>query len=289
MMPAFSSCLVAANVWQRSFRGLVLQSLIVCGCLTAAPAGASDKAKVSNAEVIANSDLTADGRKLVRPTPTHPAYYVPVILGYHTGGEIVVAEQPPSRADVLRQLGRALAKEGYVLQALRPDANTTQPSLILAIEWGYLNPDVFNAADSSKMEPRVVADFNQREMLTLVAGASVYRGEAFTTSEWVRLRDAVSEGRYYIVVSAYDFAASLTGTRTLLWRARMSTERQGVEMSDIVGALVNGGAPLFGRETKLPQWTSYPVREGRVIIGEAVTKDLETAKPADAAEAPSKK
>lgn len=241
--------------------------------------------------MIANTDLTADGRKVARPTPDHPAYYVPVILGYHEGGEIIAGEKPPSRADVLRQVGKALAKEGYVLQALRTDANTTQPSLILAIEWGYLNPDVmdfgddptFGFADSSQTTPRVAANFNQREMLTLIAGASIYRGEAFTTSEWGRLRDAAAEGRYYIIVSAYDFAASLKGIRTLLWRVRMSTERQGVEMSDIVDALVNGGAPLFGRETRLPQWTSYPVREGRVIIGEAVTKDLEVAKPAGAA------
>ena len=242
------------------------------------------------AEVIANAEVTDDGRKVARPTPEHPAYYVPVILGYHASGEIVAGEKPPSRADVLRQLGRTLAKEGYVLQALRPEANTTRPSLILAIEWGYLNPDVmdfgddpaFTPADSSQKAPRLVADFNQREMLTLIAGASVYQGAAFTTSEWERLRDAAAEGRYYIVVSAYDFEASLKGTRTLLWRARMSTERQGVEMSDVISALVSGGAPLFGRETKLPQWTSYPVREGRVIIGEAVTKDLDSASPARA-------
>src|SRR5262245_58104027 len=86
------------------------------------------------AEVIVNIDLTPEGRKVERPSAEKPAYYVPVILGYHTAGEIVAGDKPPARVEVIRQLGRALAKEGYVLQAVRPDANRTVPSLILVFE-----------------------------------------------------------------------------------------------------------------------------------------------------------
>jgi hypothetical protein len=262
------------------FRPRILR-LIALATLICLVAHAADAVTRSKAEVIVNIDMTADGRQIARPTPDQPTYYVPVILGYHTGGEIIAGEKPPSRAEVIRQLGKALAKEGYILQALRPNANSTRPALVLAIEWGYLNPEVtdfgddptFIPADSSQTAPRIAADFNQREMLTMVAGGSVYRGEAFTTSEWERLRDAAAEGRYYIVVSAYDFDASLKGERKLLWRARMSTERQGVWMDDVVPALVASGATIFGRDVKLPKFVTAPVREGKVEIGTPTVVD----------------
>ena len=238
-------------------------------------AGALPAALRKTAEVIVNIDMTADGKKIERPTPEKPAYYVPVILGYHEQGEIVGGEKPPSRVEVIRQLGKALAKEGYVLQALRPDANKTVPSLILVFEWGYLNPLITDygedstvmGADSSEAIAHVTANFNQNEMLTLVAGDAAYRQASLSTSEWEKLRDAMSEGRYYVVVTAFDFAASLKGEKILLWRARMSTERQGVWMDDVVPALVASGAPIFGREQDRPRIFSQPMREGKVEVG----------------------
>lgn len=245
------------------------------------------------AAVIVNVDLTEEGRKIPPPTPGRPAYYVPVILGYHESGKIVAGEEPPKREELIRQLGGALAKEGYVLQALRPDANRTLPALILAIEWGYLNPLVIehggldlSTGEGGTMAPPGIrdnpaqdtsTDFNQAEMITLVAGSAIKRQAAFTSGDWEKLRDAVAEGRYYIIVSAFDFQASLKGEQKLLWRARMSTERQGVWMNDVVPTLVTAGAPLFGRQTDLPRWTYYPVREGRVILHEPVYPDFDKA------------
>ncbi len=241
----------------------------------------------ARAEVVVNIDMTPDGKKVPRPTAEHPAYYVPVILGYHTNGQIIAGERPPSRAELIRDMGKALAKEGYVLQALRPDNKTTLPSLILCFEWGYLNPQISDlgedptviGADSSTTIPRVVADFNQREMLTLVAGDAIYRGASFSTSDWERLRDAATEGRYYIIVSAYDFEASLKGEKKLLWRARMSTERQGVWMNDVVPALIAGGAPIFGRELPRPQFLSAAIRDGKVEIGTPTVVEDKPAAP----------
>lgn len=243
---------------------------------------------VRQVQVIVNIDMTAEGKKVPRPTPEKPAYYVPVTLGYHTAGEIIAGEKPPARAEMIRQLGQALAKEGYVLQALRPDANKTTPSLILTFEWGYLNPQKTDfgedpavvPVDSSQEIPRVIGDFNHREMLTLVAGDSIYRSTLFSESEWERLRDAVDEGRYYVIVSAFDFAASLKGERVLLWRARMSTERQGIWMDDVLAALVTSGAPIFGRTVDRPQFMSRPLREGRVDIGTpTVVEPPESSRP----------
>lgn len=247
------------------------------------------------AMVIVNVDLTAEGEKIPHPSASQPAYYVPVILGYQERGKIIGGEKPPSRAELLREIGHALAKEGYKLQAVRPDANTTLPSLILTFEWGYLNPDISNfglmdltTPDGGTLAPAEVqtkssmasgsADYNQGEMVTLVAGAALAAQMATAGStgvsqiDWDKLKNAVSEDRYFIIVSAYDFASSLKGEQKLLWRARMSTERQGVWMNDVLSALVTAGAPVFGRKTG-PEFTSVPITRGTVKLGPLEIKD----------------
>lgn len=251
------------------------------------------------AEVVANADLTEEGKKIPRPTPGRPVYYVPVILGWQEGGKIVAGEEPPRRELVLKQLGQALAKEGYVLQALRPDADKTLPSLIIAIEWGSLNPLVtehgaldLGTGAGGTLSPAAIrndptqatsSDFNQGARVALVAGSAFRRQVGLSQVEWDKIRDAVAGDRYYIIVSAYDFAASLQGGQKLLWRARMSTERQGIWMNDIVPALVVAGAPLFGRQTEAPAWKEYPVRGGRVELGELKVLDSDAKLPAESA------
>jgi hypothetical protein len=245
--------------------------------------------KKDKAEVVANADLTEEGRQAQRPTADHPIYYVPVIHGWHEAGKIVAGEEPPKRADVLRHLAQALAKEGYVLQALRSDANTTTPSLIIHIAWGYMNPDVVESggldlgtSEGGSMAPAglrndptqsTAADFNANDMLTLVIGSNLERQTSLSQDDWDKVGVAVGEGRYFIIVSAYDFAASVRGEQKLLWCTRMSTARQGVWMSDVVPALVTTGASLFGRQTDVPTWKAYPVRAGRVDLGELKVLD----------------
>jgi hypothetical protein len=267
-------------------------------CACALPAFSPIAAAVNDGDkamVIVNVDLTPEGAKIPHPSASQPAYYVPVILGYHQSGKIIGGEKPPSRQEMIRQLGRALAKEGYVLQAVRPDANQTLPSLILAFEWGYLNPDVSNfglmdltTGEGGTLAPSEVqnkssmasgtADYNQSAMVTLVAGSaltaqlSAAGSAAMSQIEWDKLKNAVAEDRYFIIVSAYDFAASLKGEQKLLWRARMSTERQGVWMDDVLSALVAAGAPVFGRKTG-PEFTTVPITRGTVRLGPLEIKD----------------
>jgi hypothetical protein len=260
------------------------------------PSSLAAKRRNDDLQVVVNVDLTEEGRKVPRPTPEQPAYYVPVIFGWQEEGKIIAGEMPPSREEMLRQVGRALAREGYILQALRPDANETAPSLIISLEWGYLNPDVLDtgaldlATDSSggslspgplRSDPTqsTTTDFNQSRMITLVAGSSVARGAQFSAIEWERLRDAVGEGRYFIILSAYDFEASFQGEQKLLWRARMSTERHGVWMSNVMPALVAAGAPHFGRQTDKPTWSGFPIRQGKVEIGTPEVAELDVKTP----------
>ena len=246
-----------------------------------------DKKKDRLAEVSANTDVTPAGQKHPNPTPGKPVYYVPVIDGWHEEGRIIAGEEPPKRAEVLRLVGQALAKEGYILQALRPDANTTTPSLIIRVEWGYLNPliseqSAVNNTAGESMSPSEIRDdatqrdstnFNEREMVALVAGSAIKREAFFNESDWQKLNNAIADGRYYIIVSAYDFAASLKGEYILLWSTRMSTPRQGVWMRDVVPALVAAGTALFGRQTDVPTWREFRVRDGTVKLGPLEIKD----------------
>ncbi|HEY8993716.1 MAG TPA: hypothetical protein VIM71_03445, partial [Lacunisphaera sp.] len=229
-----------------------------------------------------------------------PAYYVPVIFGWQEEGQVVAGEAPPKREMMLRELGQALAKRGYILQALRPDANKTTPSLIISVEWGYMNPITlppgFEPASSPRADPEqqdttdtdtpdsaqtTATELNQREMITLVAGSAVKRQALFTHADWEKLRDAVGEGRYFVIVSAYDFASSVKGEQKLLWRTRMSTPRQGVWLQQVAPALVAAGAPLFGRQSEAPAWKEYRVRDGRVEMGDIKVIDPDAKLPAE--------
>jgi hypothetical protein len=257
---------------------------LLAGAACALPGFAAGEPKERLAEVAANAELTEEGKKVPRPTPEHPVYYVPVTYGWHEEGGLIAGEEPPKRADVLRLVGQALAKEGYILQALRSDANTTLPSLIITVEWGYLNPVAsehgaanLTTGDGGTMAVAGMRDdptqrestpLNQSQMVELVAGSALQRQAFFSESDWQKLNAAVAEGRYYLIVSAYDFAASLKGEQVLLWRTRMSTPRQGVWMQAVVPALVTSGAALFGRQTDAPAWSEHRVREGRVEMGD---------------------
>jgi hypothetical protein len=239
-------------------------------------------AAARQAEVSANGELTEAGRKFPRPAAGQPVYYVPVIMGWHESGALTAGETPPKRADVIRLLGQALAREGYVLQALRPNGNNTLPSLIITFEWGYLNPVIthegaanLTTGDGGTMAVQGMRDdptqrestfMNQNEMVSLVAGSALHRETSFSQVDWQKLTEAVAEDRYYIIVSAYDYPASLKGSQELLWRTRMSTPRQGVWMNDVIAPLVLAGTPLFGRQTDGPTWLSYSVREGTVKL-----------------------
>jgi hypothetical protein len=284
MMPRLNPPFLLA-VARRALLPLTLGVLATAVC--AAP-------KKDKAEVVANAELTEEGRQASRPTPGHPVYYVPMTHGWHESGKIVAGEEPPKRADVLRHIAQALAKEGYILQALRPDANTTVPSIVIHIAWGYMNPDVVESgaldlgtSDGGSMAPAGLrndptqstsSDFNAQDMLTLVAGSMHGRETSLSQADWDKVGVAAGEGRYFIIVSAYDFAASVKGEQKLLWCTRMSTARQGVWMSDVVPALVATGASLFGRQTDVPTWKSYPLREGRVDLGElqVLDRDVKT-------------
>jgi hypothetical protein len=66
--------------------------------------------------------------------------------------------------------------------------------------------------------------------------------------------EAAGDERYFILVSAYDYAVyAKEGAKRLLWRTQMSVPSHGLVPEQAWPMLVAAGAPLFGRDTPLPR------------------------------------
>lgn len=73
---------------------------------------------------------------------------------------------------------------------------------------------------------------------------------------------------FYVVASAYDYAALARGERRLLWRTRMTVAAAGVSEEQTLPALIATAAPYFGRDMTAPEiFAKRAVREGNVELG----------------------
>ncbi len=220
--------------------GLVL----LAGCSTPLPP-----------QVIVVGDVTADGKKLEPPSAANPVYYLPVVVGYKEMGAVVAGEKVPVKNEVLRTLAVALAKQHYlVMDAAHP------PEQVLVFWWGSMNPEI---QDFGSNDPTEQVFFNEREMLALVGA---HKADRLARWDQDDLRTAARDDRYFVILMAFDFAASRQRQKKLLWMARMSTEATGTDLPSVIPALAASGAPAFGRDTS-PDWVdSGKVRESSVIL-----------------------
>ena len=222
-------------------------------------------------------DMTEAGRAVTPPTKEKPAFYYPVLAGYREAGSLVAGEKSPPPAPVAKLLAKALAAQNYYVVGEK----TPAPTLLLVFHWGYMNPQIDDVGDAENPQQQF---WNQREMLALVAGNTLKNIGVFDFKRDDVLQAARDE-RYFVVVSAYDFAAAKEKKKKLLWQAKLSTPSNGVSLAEVLPSMISAGGPHFGRETKLPELINAPLaKEGKVEIGTATIVD-ESGKPA----APKKK
>lgn len=243
----------------------------------ALPAFASDP----QCEVNVNVAMTEAGKKVEPPTLAKPAYYFPVVAGYREEGAKVAGETKPPVTTVVHLLAKTLAQEHYfVISKAHP-----QPDILLAFHWGYMNPEIDDMGDPEN--PQKVF-YNQNEMLALVGGQTL--GMLDLNFEKEAVMQGAEDDRYFIVVSAYDFAAAKQHKKVLLWQARMSTPSVGVTLGEVLPSLIASGGPMFGRETIRPKWIDMPIaREGHVEIGTPEFKNYVDAPANPPPAAPAKK
>jgi hypothetical protein len=257
-------------------------------------------------------DVSPEGRKVAHPTPDHPSYYFPVVGGYLQQGEAFAGEKRPNQDELFHLAAVELAKQGYLVAH---PGKTPPPDIFLVFHWGPLNPetidldDVFdggkagNNVDGSAMNKlgdndgmavslssttdtgsstaNSVVTLNSMQMLNILAGNTLKNIHESSGSNLQALIEATLENRYFIVITAYDFAATVHQKKKVpLWQAKMSVPSAGVAFDDVTPALIAAGGPLFGRETTLPQRITIAVTpEGSVTVGTPVIVHYHDATP----------
>jgi hypothetical protein len=93
------------------------------------------------------------------------------------------------------------------------------------------------------------------------------------------LVDQASDDCYYVVASAYDYAAFARQQRTLLWRTRMTVNSRGVSQVQSLPTLITTAAPYFGRDMLESEVIVKRAREGEITIGTPTVIEMPTAAP----------
>jgi hypothetical protein len=246
--------------------GLLLGS--AAACLAAEPTW----------EINVIGDMTEAGRKLPPPSPAEPTIYAPLVIGYRAEGDRVAGEKPPPPKDeILAQLAKTLAQQGYLVA----DPRRPEPKVLLLFSWGSLNPsfdpvetEVTDVEKFVSSEPgtsvKVLA--NSKEMRALVAGNTTKNmplvAPTMRNRDLDDVRSDMLEDRYFVTVVAFDWQAAKEHKKVLLWSTKMSVPSRRVTMAQVIPALIKAGAPFIGRETKLPQRIDVPaIRGGQVEVG----------------------
>jgi len=225
-------------------------------------------------------ELTDAGKGRERPTPGHPAYYVPICAGYNPGGQLAFwNRQPPTETKIIEELANNLAGQGYLVAT-----HDHRPSLFLVVSWGYLAPRpsgtsawqmYINGRVPRPMVMPLHAISNTAEMLALTGGSRSLNAWA-ETDHGAALDEAVLAAgvpRYYTKVVAVDYADWRRHQYTELWTARLSVPYWGCYLDEALPALFKTGAPMFGRDMSAPQMIKASViPKGRVEVGTPVVK-----------------
>ena len=234
-------------------------------------------------DVIIITEMTAAGKALTPASPSHPAYYLAGDSGVTEIGDTYAGERPPKDQILEATMVRTLAANGYL------PADATHPaSLYLYFRWGSFNqikPVDDTSSGNLPQAPDHAMQLNLIERAGLVAGTPLALEilkamrdgtlQVFSNrdSKTRFIMDQIYSNRYFVVASAYDYAATAQHRLVLLWRTRISTDSQGLKMDRSIPSIVQTAGPLFGRETAGPvRLTRQVVPDGSVILGTPTVK-----------------
>ncbi len=220
--------------------------------LAAVPLAPAARARSIDATIVA--EQTRKGTEVQPPIVDNPAFYIAYDGGYIEAGDPIAGHKPPTAAAMGQALRQALATQGY-----QPAAGS--PSLLLVYHWGSINIDTIAIPRISKIKPnlkaRIYLSGSTREAATL-ENFLLSRKSAPIANDWApvpgfltaRMQDLLStanDNRYFVIVSAYDYAAVTRHEAALLWRVKLSARSVSSDMDEVLPSLVSGGAPFFGR------------------------------------------
>lgn len=214
-----------------------------------------------------------------RPTPAKPAYYLPISGGFVQRGAVYGGQETPvGLHEVWPALQKALAKQGYLVTG----KNLPPPTLILTFHWGTLYPERMDALPATGDDGEDIGSgeviTNLREMLAATGGNRLL--DSNLRFERDDAMERASEDRYFLVVTAYDFAAAMQKPRKkkMVWQAVLSVPAARTSLAAAIGPMISAGASSFGRDG-LPKEIATPFREGRVEVGPLEVVDHPTDVP----------
>ena len=198
-----------------------------------------------------------------QPTADRPAYCVAFDGGYIEAGDPIAGEKPPTASAMAQMLAAALASQHYL-----PATAGTAPSLVLVYHWGRLSRDSYQLRTTTRLEPNLLARIalvTSREYGRRIEDDLLDRrrpvGMHFPILD-ITVRDLlqlVADNRYFVVVSAYDYASVTQGAAKLAWRLKASTRSAGVGMDEALSTLLRGGAPYLGQNLPQTQFLRTPL------------------------------
>lgn len=213
-------------------------------------------------------ELTDFGRTQPAVTAEQPAYFIDHDNGMKQYGQPYAGVHAPDQAYLDRIIQRSLSSNGYL-----PADDLHRPSLVLFYTWGAHS--ALDADLRSKFPE--LARQQEIERSNLVGGQNFVNQfvrdlDSFpgTLDNSVRHQYLVDETRsdlYFVVVSAYDYAALTQNRRQLVWRTKLTVDAQGMSMSETLVPLVLTAAPYFGRDMKDSEYLARPIRRGSVKLG----------------------
>ena len=223
-------------------------------------------------EINVNTVMTSAGRKLEHPTPDHPVYYYPHVVGYQEVGSIAAGNKIPPDGPLKHQLAEALASQGYLVTQVNGTKLDPPPSLLLVFRWGDINSVIYDDVDDNGARTHQHSErAYQKEMLLVGVQESDLLDDSMKKRD---LRESADENRYYVTIAAYDFASFYTQHKTVLyWVSRMSIPKQDMDLEQVTTPLINTGTPFLGRETGEPKLIDLPNGpEGKVELAKPEVK-----------------
>jgi hypothetical protein len=227
-------------------------------------------------EINVNTAMTPAGKKIQHPTPGQPAYYYPYVVGYQELGSVATGDKKlPDDASVNHLIAEALASQGYLVTHVAGSKLDPPPSLFLVFRWGNINPILLDEFDNYGAKTH---HYNQSAYRKEMALVGLQETDVYDQSMPKKdLLESANDNRYYVTISAYDFATYYTQHKTaLLWVSRMSIPKQDLYLDQVVAPLVNAGTPFLGRETTTPRVIDITGPPGKVDVGTPVVKGYVT-------------
>jgi hypothetical protein len=211
----------------------------------------------------------------VRATPEKPVYYVPMAGGYYTEGPPVAGDKSElvKMEQIWVPLCRTLARQGY-LPATKGTPKATQ---LVVFHWGVMHPNFLIKIDEA-YEDYEEEFLNNKNMGLLVGNTRVDR---HLDSEFGKMYQNATERRYFIVVSAFDYAAATARKKEkkILWRTRLSVPLLDTNLEEAIAPLIAAGAPFYGRDSGQPK--EFRWDRTKVEVGDSTV--VREAKPTSAA------